>query len=152
VDPLAMVDVNDPGVIDTLVVPLVDHVSLVLVPPSMIAGFATNELIFNCEAVTTVTVSVAVLEPFALVAVIVYVVVALGLTLTVPVSELDLNPPGLIEMLVVLVVTQLSVLFEPSKILGGLALNELIIGFGGTVSVTFTVFVTVPALFFACRV
>jgi hypothetical protein len=35
----------------------------------MIAGFAVKELIFNCEAVTTVTASVAVLVPFALVAV-----------------------------------------------------------------------------------
>jgi hypothetical protein len=32
VEPLAMVDVKDPGVIDTLVVPTVDHVNLVLVP------------------------------------------------------------------------------------------------------------------------
>jgi hypothetical protein len=64
-----MVEVKDPGVIDTLVVPLVDHVNLVLVPASMIAGFAMNELIFSCEAVTTVTVSVAVLVPFGLVAV-----------------------------------------------------------------------------------
>jgi hypothetical protein len=80
------------------------------------------------------------------------VVVAVGLTLTDPVSELDLNPPGLIEMLVEFMVTQLSVLLEPSRIFGGLALNELIVGLGGTVTVTFTVFVTVPALFLALRV
>jgi hypothetical protein len=61
--------VNDPGVIDTLVVPVVDHVSLVLVPAIMIAGLAANEWIFSCEAVTTVTVSEAVFDPFALVAV-----------------------------------------------------------------------------------
>ena len=68
-DPLALVDVKDPGAIETLVVPTVDQVSLVLVPASMIAGFATNELILSCDAVTTVTVSTAVLEPFALLAV-----------------------------------------------------------------------------------
>jgi hypothetical protein len=66
------------------------------------------------------------------------VVVAVGLTLTDPVSELEENPPGLIVTLVVLVVAQLSVLLEPFRILGGLALNELIIGFGGAVTVTVT--------------
>jgi hypothetical protein len=118
----------------------------------MTAGFATNELIFNCEAVTTVTVSAAVFEPFALVAVSVYLVVAAGLTLTDPVAELEENPPGLIEIFVVFFVVQLRVLLAPSRIFAGLALNELIIGFGGTVTVTFTIFVTVPALFLALRV
>jgi hypothetical protein len=80
------------------------------------------------------------------------VVVAVGLTFIDPVSELEENPPGLIEMLVVLVVAQLSVLLEPSRILGGLALNELIIGFSGAVTITFSVFATVPALFLALRV
>ena len=55
-------------------------------------------------------------------------------------------------MLVVLLVTQLSVVLAPSRIFGGLALNELMIGFGGAVTITFTVAVTVPALFLALRV
>jgi hypothetical protein len=80
------------------------------------------------------------------------VVVAVGLTLTEPVSELDENLPGLIEMLVVLLVTQLSVVLAPSTILVGVALNEPIVGFGGGVTITFTVLVTVPALFVAFRV
>jgi hypothetical protein len=47
----------------------VDHFSEVLVPAIMIAGFAVNELILSCAGVTTVTVSVAVFDPFAFVAV-----------------------------------------------------------------------------------
>jgi hypothetical protein len=80
------------------------------------------------------------------------VVVSVGPTLTDPVAELDEKLPGLIEMLVVLLDAQLSVLLEPSRIFAGLALNELIVGFGGAVTITFTVAVTVPSLFLAFRV
>jgi len=149
---LDKVEVNVPGVIDTLVVPAVDHFSEVLVPAIMIAGFAVNELILSCAGVTTVTVSVAVFDPFAFVAVSLYAVVAVGLTLTDPIAEPDEKPPGLMAMLVASVVSQASVLLVPSRIFGGLALNEWIIGFCGTVTITFAVFVTVPALFVALSV
>ena len=55
-------------------------------------------------------------------------------------------------MLVVLLVTQLSVVLAPSTIVIGVALNEPIVGFGGAVTITFAVAVTVPALFVAFSV
>jgi hypothetical protein len=69
VDPLAKFDVNVPGVIATVVAPLVDQLKL-LEPEVMLVGFAENELIVGLlPAAFTVTVTVIVVEPTEFVAV-----------------------------------------------------------------------------------
>lgn len=135
----------------TLVIPLVDQLSVLLVPAMMIGGLAVNAVIFSLP-VTTVTIVVAVFEPFALLAVSLYVVVASGLTFKDPVAELDENPTGLIETAVALLADQMSVVLSPGAIFGALAVNEVIFGIGGAVTATFTVAVTVPELFSALNV
>lgn len=45
VEPVADVEVNVPGVIATLVAPVVDQLSVALTPESMLVGFAANEVI-----------------------------------------------------------------------------------------------------------
>lgn len=67
VEPLAAVEVNVPGVMATLVAPLVDQLSVLPEPELMLAGLAVNELITGKLA--TVTVTVAVVDPAMLVAV-----------------------------------------------------------------------------------
>jgi hypothetical protein len=70
VDPLAAVELNIPGVIAMLVAPLVAQLNVLLNPALMLAGFAVNELIVGLLCVLpTVTVTVAVLDPTAFVAV-----------------------------------------------------------------------------------
>lgn len=66
VEPLASVDVNVPGVMAMLVAPVAAQVSMLLEPAVMVAGLTPNELMVG---VVTVTVSVEVVEPAALVAV-----------------------------------------------------------------------------------
>lgn len=66
VEPLADVDVKAPGVMATLVAPVVDQLS-VLEPELMLVGLAVNELITG--RLPTVTVTAAVVDPAALVAV-----------------------------------------------------------------------------------
>jgi hypothetical protein len=101
----------------------------------------------------TVTVAVLVTEPFVLVAVSVYVAVALGKTVVEPVADVDVNPPGLMPMLVAPLVLQLSELLPPALMLVGFAVNELIVGFAFTaVTVTVAVLVTEPALLVAVSV
>ena|ERR1700732_552313 len=56
-------------------------------------------------------------------------VVSVGLTLVDPLAAVDVNVPGTIEMLVAPLVTQLSLLVCTFVMLGGLAVNELIVGF-----------------------
>jgi hypothetical protein len=56
------------------------------------------------------------------------VVVAVGLTPVEPLAEVEVNEPGVMEMLVAPVVVQLSVLLEPAAMLAGFAMNELIVG------------------------
>jgi hypothetical protein len=80
------------------------------------------------------------------------VVVAVGLTLMEPLVEVELNVPGVIAMLVVLVVAQLRVLLEPEAMLVGLAAKELIAGLLAAFTVTVTVAVVEPALLAAVRV
>jgi len=46
-----------------LVAPLVAQLSVLLVPPLMLAGFAVKELIVGFDAVVTLTVTVLVTEP-----------------------------------------------------------------------------------------
>jgi hypothetical protein len=67
-DPLADVEVKLPGVIETLVAPVVLKASVLLEPDAMLAGLAVNEVIVGSGGVT-VTVAVAVTEPAESVAV-----------------------------------------------------------------------------------
>jgi hypothetical protein len=77
------------------------------------------------------------------------VAVASGLTSVDPLAALSVIPPGLIERVVAPDVVQLSVLASPSEIPVGLAVNELIVGRFGLVTVTVTVAVTDPEVFVA---
>jgi hypothetical protein len=80
-------------------------------------------------------------------------VVALGVTVVEPVAEVDVNPPGLMPILVAPLVLQLSVLLPPALILVGFAANEPIVGFAFTaVTETVAVLVTEPALLVAVSV
>jgi len=69
VEPLADVEVNVPGVMASLLVPVVTQLSVLLEPEVIREGLAVKELISGLLAVFTVTVSVDVVEPAALVAV-----------------------------------------------------------------------------------
>ena len=69
VEPLADVDVNVPGVMARLLAPVVTQLSVLLEPEVILEGLAVKELISGLLAVFTVTVSVDVVEPAALVAV-----------------------------------------------------------------------------------
>jgi hypothetical protein len=63
------VDENVPGVMAILVAPLVVQLSVLLEPEVILVGPAVNELMVGLFAAVTVTVSVDVVEPAALVAV-----------------------------------------------------------------------------------
>jgi hypothetical protein len=80
------------------------------------------------------------------------VVVASGLTSVDPLAAVGVMSPGLIDRLVAPDVVQLSVLALPSAIPVGLAVNELIVGRFGWVTVTVTVAVTDPEVFVAVSV
>jgi hypothetical protein len=69
VEPLAEVDAKVPGVMATLVAPVVAQLSVLLDPKATLVGLAVNELIAGLPTVVTVTVSLDVVEPAALVAV-----------------------------------------------------------------------------------
>ncbi len=69
VEPLADVDVNVPGVMARLVAPVVAQLKVLLEPEVMLVGLAVKELMVGLLAGFTVTVSVDVVEPEALVAV-----------------------------------------------------------------------------------
>ena len=73
VEPLADVDVNVPGAMARLVAPVVAQLSALLEPELIFVGLAVKELIVGLFGVEvppfTVTVSVEVVEPAALVAV-----------------------------------------------------------------------------------
>ena len=69
VEPLADVDVNVPGAMARLVAPAVAQLSVLLEPEVILVGLAVKELITGLLAVFTVTVSLDVVEPAALVAV-----------------------------------------------------------------------------------
>ena len=70
VEPLAEVEVKEPGVMAMLVAPVTVQLSMLLEPAAMLAGPAVNESTAGlpCAAVT-VTVSEEVTEPVALLAV-----------------------------------------------------------------------------------
>jgi hypothetical protein len=63
------VEVNVPGVMASLLAPVVTQLSVLLEPEVIREGLAVKELISGLLAVFTVTVSVDVVEPAALVAV-----------------------------------------------------------------------------------
>jgi len=69
VEPLADVEVNVPGVMARLLAPVVTQLSVLLEPEVIPVGLAVKELITGLLAEFTVTVSVDVAEPAALVAV-----------------------------------------------------------------------------------
>jgi hypothetical protein len=69
VEPLADVDVNVPGVMARLVAPVVAQLNVLLEPEVILVGLAVKELITGLLTVFTVTVSIDVVEPAALVAV-----------------------------------------------------------------------------------
>jgi hypothetical protein len=69
VEPLADVEVNVPGVMAIFVASVVAQLSVLLDPAVIVEGLAVNELIVGLPAVFTLTVSVDVAEPAALVAV-----------------------------------------------------------------------------------
>lgn len=69
VDPLADVEVNVPGVMAILVAPVVAQLKALLDPEVIFVGLAVKELITGLLAAFTVTVTVDVAEPAALVAV-----------------------------------------------------------------------------------
>jgi hypothetical protein len=80
------------------------------------------------------------------------VVVVSGLTFTVPLAEVDARFPGAILSVVAPEVVQLSVLIPPRVMLVGLAVNELIVGRVGWVTVTVNIDAAVPVLFVAVSV
>ncbi len=67
VTPLAAADVKDPGVMATLVAPVVDQPSVVLPPAPIVVGLAEKELMMG--RVSTLTVTDAFVDPAALVAI-----------------------------------------------------------------------------------
>jgi hypothetical protein len=70
VEPLADVDVNDPGVIATPVAPVVAQLRVLLDPALMLVGLAVKDVIVGlADAAVTVTVVVEVVEPVEFVAV-----------------------------------------------------------------------------------
>jgi hypothetical protein len=69
VEPVADVDVNVPGVMAILVAPVVAQLRVLLEPEVILVGLAVKELMVGLLGALTVTLSVAVVEPVALVAV-----------------------------------------------------------------------------------
>jgi hypothetical protein len=80
------------------------------------------------------------------------VVVEVGATPVEPLADVELRPPGVIEMLVAPDVDQLRVLLEPDVMLVGLAVNELIAGLLGVFTVTVNVDVDEPVELLAVSV
>lgn len=78
--------------------------------------------------------------------------VAVGLRLVEPLSELDVNVPGVMAMLVAPLVVQLSVLLEPDVMLVGLAEKEPMVGLLGVLTVIVSVEVVEPAALVAVSV
>ena len=79
-------------------------------------------------------------------------VVAVGLTLVEPVADAEVNVPGVIAMLVAPVVDQSNVLLEPEAMLGGVAVNEEIVGLVAALTVTVTLDVVEPVALVAVSV
>jgi hypothetical protein len=80
------------------------------------------------------------------------VVVAVGLTLVEPLADVELKDPGAMAMLVAPVVAQLKELLEPSVMLVGFAVKELMVGLPGALTVMVSEDVDDPAALVAVRV
>jgi len=80
------------------------------------------------------------------------VVVVVGLTLVEPVADAEVNVPGVIAMLMAPVVDQSNVLLEPEAMLGGVAVNEEIVGLVAALTVTVTLDVVEPVALVAVSV
>jgi hypothetical protein len=80
------------------------------------------------------------------------VTVAVGLTVVEPLTDVDVNVPGVMARLVAPLVTQLSALLEPAVMLAGFAVKELMVGLLGTVTVTVTLEVVEPVALVAVSV
>ena len=131
VEPVALVEVNEPGVMAMLVALLTDQERELLEPELMDVGFAPKELMVGLlEAGLTVMVTVCVAEPAELVAVSVYVVVAVGETEVEPLAWVEVKEPGVMAMLRAPEVDQLSVVLLPDVMVEGLAPKEEIAGTG----------------------
>jgi hypothetical protein len=76
----------------------------------------------------TVTVTLEDTDPKELTTDRVYVVVDAGLTDTEPLALVDVNVPGVMEILAAPLLIQLSVVLEPGLMLAGLALNDVMVG------------------------
>ena len=75
-----------------------------------------------------------------------------GVTVVEPVADVEVNPPGLMPMLVAPLVFQVSELLPPVLMLVGFAVNEVIVGFAFTaVTVTVAVLVTEPCTVGRCE-
>ena len=79
-------------------------------------------------------------------------VVVVGLTLVEPVADAEVNVPGVIAMLVAPVVDQSNILLEPEAMLGGVAVNEEIVGLVAALTVTVTLDVVEPVALVAVSV
>jgi hypothetical protein len=147
VEPLAAVEVKPPGLIAMLVAPLVTQLRVLLVPAVMLEGLAMNDVIVGFAPPDAVTVTVAALVTVSapLLAVSVYTVVADGDTMVEPLAAVEVNPPGLMAIPVAPLVTQLRVLLAPAVMLEGLAINEVMVGFGPPDAVTVIVAALVTA-------
>ena len=76
----------------------------------------------------------------------------MGLTVVEPLAAVEVNVPGVIAIEVAPVVAHVSVLLEPELMLVGFAVNALIVGLVGTLTVTVAVAVVDPAALVAVRV
>ena len=150
-EPLADTDVNVPGVIATVVAPVVAQFNVLLPPALMLAGLAVKALIRGRFSACTATLTVVFTEPAELVAVSVYVVVAVGLMVLDPLADADVNVPGVIATVVAPVVAQLNVLVPPTLMLVELAVKELIKG-NAACTATVTAAFTEPAALVAVSV
>jgi hypothetical protein len=69
VEPVAAAEVKVPGVMLTLVAPVVTQLKVLLEPELTLPGIAVNDVIVGLARVVTVTVAVAVVDPALFVAV-----------------------------------------------------------------------------------
>jgi type III secretory pathway component EscT len=69
VEPLAELDVNEPGLILMLVAPVVTQLNVLLAPGAMLVGLAVKEVIVGTETGISVSVRVLVADPALFVAV-----------------------------------------------------------------------------------
>jgi len=69
-----------------------------------------------------------------------------------PLADVEVNVPGVMEILVAPVVVQPKVLLEPEVMLVGFAVNELIVGFAAAFTVSVAAAVVDPSEFVAVSV